>query len=88
MGMTAVLAFTYQQFEDWMITWSPIIFMALIVFFLWRTIKLMPKTKPQEIKASSSRSRGWEEVSGADEAKHELNRTRVPGGRYGHGFCG
>ena len=27
--------------------------MALIVFFLWRTMKLMPKTKPQEIKPDS-----------------------------------
>ena len=29
------------------------VFMALIVFFLWRTMKLMPKTKPQEIKPDS-----------------------------------
>src|SRR4051812_2652150 len=66
---------TYQQFEDWAITWTPIIFMALIVFFLWRTIKLMPRTKPQEIRPTSNKSNGWDEVSGADEAKHELQEV-------------
>ena len=35
--------------------WGPIVFMALIVFFLWRTMQLMPKTKPQEIKPDSAR---------------------------------
>jgi cell division protease FtsH len=70
-----IFAMTYQQFEDDVITWSPIVFMALIVFFLWRTMKLMPRTKPQEIRPSSSRSKGWEDVSGADEAKHELQEV-------------
>ena len=28
--------------------------MGLIVFFLWRTMKMMPKTKPQEIKPDSA----------------------------------
>jgi cell division protease FtsH len=49
--------------------------MALIVFFLWRTVKLMPKTKPQEIKPDSAGSIKWDEIAGADEAKAELQEV-------------
>ena len=55
--------------------WAPVIFMGLIVFFLWRTMRLMPKTKPQEIKPDSDRSIKWDEVAGADEAKAELQEV-------------
>jgi cell division protease FtsH len=55
--------------------WAPIIFMGLLVFFIWRTTKLMPKTKPQEIKPDSKSSIGWSEVAGADEAKAELQEV-------------
>ena len=48
---------------------------ALIVFFLWRTMKLMPKTKPQEIKPDSASLDQWDEVAGADEAKAELQEV-------------
>jgi cell division protease FtsH len=49
--------------------------MALIAFFLWRTIKLMPRTKPQQIKPESNLSIGWKRIAGADEAKHELQEV-------------
>src|SRR3954452_11103209 len=57
------------------LTWGPMGFMALIVFFLWRTMKLMPKTKPQEIKPDSVGSVKWDQVAGADEAKAELQEV-------------
>ena len=62
----------WYQIESWIITWAPIIFMGLLVFFIWRTLKLMPRTKPQQIEPESASSIGWEEVAGADEAKAEL----------------
>jgi cell division protease FtsH len=49
--------------------------MGLLVFFLWRTLKLMPKTKPTEIKPEAKGAIGWEEVAGADEAKAELQEV-------------
>jgi cell division protease FtsH len=70
-----IYALTYQRIEDYVITWSPILFMALIVFFLWRMMKFMPKTKPHEIKPSSDRSVGWADIAGADEARHELQEV-------------
>jgi cell division protease FtsH len=64
--------YDWDRVSDWILTWAPIIFMALIVFVLWRTMKMMPKTKPQEIKADSKSSTKWSDVAGADEAKAEL----------------
>jgi cell division protease FtsH len=65
----------WDRIEPQIITWAPIVFMALIVIFIWRTLKLMPKTKPQEIKPDSKASIGWDEVAGADEAKAELQEV-------------
>src|SRR4051794_34635332 len=65
----------WDHITSFIYNWGPIIFMGLIVFFIWRTMKLMPKTKPQEIKPASSSSIGWSEVAGADEAKAELQEV-------------
>ena len=65
----------WDHIEPLILTWFPILFMALIVFFLWRMMKLMPKTKPQEIKPDSEGSIKWDEVAGADEAKAELQEV-------------
>src|SRR3954451_4873041 len=70
----AFLGIDYDQLQGYVITWAPVLFMALIVFFLWRTLKLMPRTKPQQIKPSSS-SIGWDDIAGSEEAKHELQEV-------------
>src|SRR5436190_5382844 len=71
----AFLGIDYDQFQSYVLTWAPVLFMALIVFFLWRTLKLMPRTKPQQIKPESKQSIGWDNIAGADEAKHELREV-------------
>src|ERR671926_532939 len=65
----------WDHITSFIYNWGPIIFMGLIVFFIWRTMKLMPKTKPQEIKPDSASSIGWADVAGADEAKAELQEV-------------
>jgi cell division protease FtsH len=65
----------WDQISDNVLTWGPMAFMALIVFFLWRTMKMMPRTKPQEIKPDSASSVKWDEVAGADQAKAELREV-------------
>jgi cell division protease FtsH len=65
----------WDSIESWVLTWTPILFMALICFFLWRTLKLMPRTKPQQLKPESKGSIGWGDVAGADEAKAELQEV-------------
>ncbi|MEA2284155.1 MAG: cell division protease FtsH [Solirubrobacteraceae bacterium] len=68
-------AIAWYEVESWIITWAPIIFMGLLVFFIWRTMKMMPRTKPQEITPDSDSSTGWAQVAGADEAKAELQEV-------------
>src|ERR687883_593444 len=68
-------AIAWYQVQDWLVTWAPIIFMGLLVFFIWKTMKLMPRTKPQQIEPESKVSIGWADVAGADEAKAELQEV-------------
>src|SRR3954471_10133794 len=70
--MPSMEAVAWFEVENWIVTWVPILFMGLLVFFIWRTTKLMPRTKPQQIKPESSSAIGWQDVAGADEAKAEL----------------
>jgi len=70
-----LVALAWYQVENWIITWAPIIFMGLLVFFIWRTLKLMPRTKPQQIKPQSASSIAWADVAGCDEAKAELSEV-------------
>src|SRR3954467_12445199 len=67
--------YEWDSVREFLLTWSPIIFMAIICFVLWRTMKLMPKTKPVEIKPSSGSSPGWADVAGVEEAKAELQEV-------------
>ena len=49
--------------------------MCVVVFLLWRTVKMMPRVKPTEITPGSSSSVTWAEVAGLDEAKEELQEV-------------
>ncbi len=61
--------------QNWSYQWSSVVmivfFMALI-YLMWRTLKVMPRVKPQQIKPSSNQSVAWKDIAGADEAKAEL----------------
>jgi cell division protease FtsH len=73
---TPLFAFTWDDVKyDWIQLYLPAIFMLLIVYFLWRTFKLMPQTKPQEISARSKHPVTWEDVAGVDETKDELREV-------------
>jgi cell division protease FtsH len=63
------------DFQSWAVTWLPIIFMGLLVLgFVW-VIKLMPRTKPVEIKPDDAPQIGWDDLAGVDEAKAELREV-------------
>jgi cell division protease FtsH len=60
------------------LTWLPVLFFALmcvVVYLLWRTLKMMPRVKPTGITPNSSSSVSWSEVAGLDEAKVELQEV-------------
>jgi cell division protease FtsH len=67
--------YDWDRISLWIQMWAPIIFMGLLVFFIWRTFKLMPRTKPTEMKPESTSLIGWDDVAGADEAKEELQEV-------------
>jgi len=58
-----------------LITWLPIIFFAIIIWLLLRTMSLVPKVKPALVDRDTSDRVGWADVAGADEAKEELKEV-------------
>jgi cell division protease FtsH len=64
-----------QQFStDWGGV-AGLVFMGAIVYVLWRTLKMMPRTKPVQIKPQANQDIGWEDIAGVDEAKDELREV-------------
>lgn len=64
--------------QDFALTWLPVMFFALmcvVVYLLWRTVKMMPRVRPKEITPGSSSSVTWAEVAGLDEAQAELQEV-------------
>jgi len=69
-------ALTYDDFlYDILVPWAPVLLLGVIVYFMWRTLKLMPRTKPQEISPKSKSSVTWEDIAGVDETKEELREV-------------
>src|SRR3954465_12634790 len=70
------LAFDFSKFiQDFSITWIPFLFfvlMCVVVWLLWKTVKLMPRVKPMEITPGSASAVTWADVAGLEEAKEEL----------------
>ena len=64
-----------EQVQTWALTWLPILLMVALVYLIWRTLKSMPRTKPQQIKPEGSGAIRWDDVAGCDEAKHELREV-------------
>ena len=54
------------------LTWLPICFFGLICYLLWRTVQMMPRVKPAQLKPDPKTSVSFEDVAGVEEAKAEL----------------
>jgi cell division protease FtsH len=64
-----------EQIQDWAYQWSSVVmilFFVTLIFLMWRTLKVMPRIKPQQIKPASNQSVGWKDIAGVEEAKGEL----------------
>jgi cell division protease FtsH len=59
---------------DWQGVGS-LLFIVLFGVVMWRTLKSLPKTKPQEIKPQANVEVAWEDIAGVDEAKKELQEV-------------
>jgi cell division protease FtsH len=61
--------------QNWAYQWSPVVmilFFSALIFLMWRTLKVMPRIKPQQIKPASGQSVSFDDIAGVDEAKAEL----------------
>jgi cell division protease FtsH len=74
--VSAPLATSFvQDIQEWAYQWSSVVmilFFAALLYLMWRTLKVMPRVKPQQIKPDSSQSVAWDDIAGVDEAKAEL----------------
>src|SRR5688500_5258765 len=70
--MSILIALSYSEFERYASIWLPTLLLLLIVYFMWRTLRLMPRTKPQEITPRSKSAVEFADVAGVDETKDEL----------------
>ena len=75
MNLLLPLAFGYDEIERYVPLWAPVLILGLICYFMWRTVKLMPQTKPQEITAKSKQPVTFADVAGVDETKEELQEV-------------
>ncbi len=70
------LAFDFSHYvSTFALDWLPVLFfllMCVVVWLLWKTVKLMPRVKPMTIEPGSSSAVTWADVAGLDEAKEEL----------------
>ncbi len=67
---------SYQEFlSNFLIPWAPILLFMVLIYFMWRMLRLMPRTKPQEISPRSKSSVRWADVAGVDETKAELREV-------------
>ena len=75
MTTLAILGIDWYQFENFAQLWLPLIFMGVLVFLVWKTLRLMPRTKPQQITPRSASSVTWADIAGVDETKDELREV-------------
>ena len=64
-----------QDIQNFALSWEPVVailFFGALVFLMWRTLKVMPRVKPQQIKPSSNQAVTFKDIAGVDEAKAEL----------------
>ena len=71
----AVHTSIFQDIQNFALNWSPVVmmlFFAALIYLMWRTLKVMPRTKPQQIRPASKGSVSFADIAGVDEAKAEL----------------
>src|SRR5215212_8698539 len=75
MSAPGILGIQWYQVENFAQLWLPILFMGALVYLVWRTLKLMPRTKPQQISPRSASSVTWDDIAGVEETKEELREV-------------
>jgi cell division protease FtsH len=69
-----LIASLYTAAENWLPAVSILFMVALVIVFVL-VLRNMPRTKPQEIKADSVSSVGWDDIAGVEDAREELEEV-------------
>ena len=75
LGLLLPAASIVQDVQEWALQWSSVVmilFFAALIYLMWRTLKVMPRVTPQQIRPASKQAVRWEEIAGVDEARAEL----------------
>src|SRR3954452_7399848 len=75
MTTLAILGIDWLEFQNYVSLWAPLLLMGVLVYLVWRTLKLMPRTKPQQITPRSASSITWADIAGVEETKDELREV-------------
>ena len=65
----------FNAAADFATTWLPLAFFALIVvmvWLLWKTVGMMPRTKPADLSHGAKSQTTWADVAGVEEVRGEL----------------
>ena len=68
----------FDDVKTFGLEWSGVatlLFMFVMVWFFWRIVRSMPKTKPQQLKPSAKSAVGWDDIAGVEDAKEELKEV-------------
>ena len=71
MPLLKTTAINTDDFLNTLDQWLPlfsVVFIALLLYVMFRMLAVMPKTKPQEIRASKRSGVTWDEIAGALDA--------------------
>ncbi len=63
------------RIQEFATNWEPVVailFFVALIAVMWRTLKVMPRIKPQRIKPASKQQVSFADIAGVDEAKAEL----------------
>jgi cell division protease FtsH len=66
------------EFRDGFALWLPVLFgvmLILMVWIMWRMLKVMPQVKAAEVDTKSKQAVTWKDVAGVDEARAELQEV-------------
>jgi cell division protease FtsH len=74
-AMPMPLASLMHDIGQGALTWLPLFFFGLIIVILWRTITLIPRTKPNSVERNGKTSVSFNDVAGVEDAKAELQEV-------------
>jgi cell division protease FtsH len=65
----------WQELQNTILLWTPMLFFGVIVVLLLMTMRTMPRIKPAPVERQSAGAVSWEDIAGLDEAKEELEEV-------------